>query len=245
MLVLVVALLQLARLVVYYHHFKTRVKFTKQEYFHSVELFKELLFSSGKVGILGVCGFVISSFTAIYFSSLEGTNEVVEFLLLHKFILTFFGFSMSLLYAKAPDFNRLIANEDFTNLRRVFRRYLVRSLMAYLLPSIVLFFGWEFIVGEVFSVTTGSLGSIVFVILIAAGVLEINHTYYATLYIGFNKVPFVIPAAISALTIVLLMPTWFSYYGVLGVVLVPFVTQLAFNNWYPVFLVRRKLGSKW
>ena len=42
--------------------------------------------------------------------------------------------------AKAPDFNRLIANEDFTNLRRVFRRYLVRSLMAYLLPSIVLFF---------------------------------------------------------------------------------------------------------
>lgn len=244
-LVFVVVLMQLLRLAVYYYYFKIRVIIVKHEYSHTVELFKELLYSSGKVGILGVSGFVISSFTAIYFSSLKGTNEVIEFLLLHKFILTLFGFSMSLLYAKAPDFNRLIAINNFTDLRFMFRRYLVRSILAFMLPSIVLFFCWEFLASEVFSITTGSMHSIVFILLIVGGVLEIHHTYYATLYIGFNKVPFVVPAVISALAIVILMPIGFSNYSIIGVVLVPFVIQLSFNNWYPVFLVRKKLGSIW
>lgn len=64
--------------------------------------------------------------------------------------------------------------------------------------------------------------------------LEGNHSNFATLIVTDNKVPFVTSGLISGgiilfVTFILLQ---YTNLALLGVVIVPFIVQLAYNNWY-------------
>lgn len=206
------------------------------------KIYKELLSTSVKVGLIGASGFVISSFTALYMTTLESNDESIEFLLLHKLLLTVFSFSMSILHVRSHEFNRYISEANYNGLLRVFRDNRLLSLLAYTVPTVIIALGWDFVAGGLFGITTGSLNRALMLIMLISGILEINHSYYATVYLAFNRIPFLLPSILSAVAIIMFLPLGLSRLGVTGIVLVPFTVQLLWNNWYPIWLVHRRLG---
>jgi hypothetical protein len=80
------------------------------------------------------------------------------------------------------------------------------------------------------------------VVLPAAGILivymvvillELNHSFFATMIVIGNKVPFVSVSLITAAVIVLgsFLSLAFTSAGVLGLVLVQGIVQLSYSNW--------------
>ena len=52
-----------------------------------------------------------------------------------------------------------------------------------------------------------------------------------------NDVPFMWPAIISGVLIIIFSAYLVEPYGVLAIVLTPFLIQLSFNNWFPIYMV--------
>ena len=81
----------------------------------------------------------------------------------------------------------------------------------------------------------------VLIIYLVITLLENNHSNFATVITAGNKVPFVSAALISGgfICVLDLLVLQFSSLGILGIVLVPGIVQLAYNNWYwPRYVLR-------
>lgn len=95
------------------------------------------------------------------------------------------------------------------------------------------------------------------ILLLVTGLFEMNHSLSATLLLLENRVPFMKAAVLSGLLIVCLSSLILSQtgLGVLGALAVPFVVQLAYNNWkWPLealrsldttYLELARLGKSW
>jgi O-antigen/teichoic acid export membrane protein len=94
-------------------------------------------------------------------------------------------------------------------------------------------------------------------LLLVTGLLEMNHSFSATLLLLENRVPFMKAAVLSGLLIVCLSSLILSQtgLGIFGALAVPFVVQLAYNNWkWPLealrsldtnYLELAKIGISW
>lgn len=72
-------------------------------------------------------------------------------------------------------------------------------------------------------------------------VFEVHHNMHAAVYGTVNHTPFLLPSLVSGAAIIFLGNACMDKYQVLGLVLVQFLVQLSFNNWYPVWLNLRSL----
>ncbi len=83
----------------------------------------------------------------------------------------------------------------------------------------------------------------ILIIMVLTQLLDSHATYHAGIYISTNHVPFLLPTIISGVIFLtagfLIMPI----YGLFGIILLKFLIQLSFNNWYSVILSLRLL--KW
>jgi O-antigen/teichoic acid export membrane protein len=94
-------------------------------------------------------------------------------------------------------------------------------------------------------------------LLLLTGLLEMNHSFSATLLLLENRVPFMKAAVLSGLLTLCLSSLILSQtgLGILGALAVPFFVQLAYNNWkWPLealrsldtnYLELAKLGISW
>lgn len=81
----------------------------------------------------------------------------------------------------------------------------------------------------------------ILILYLAITLLENNHANFATVITASNKVPFVSAALISGALICVLdfITLQFTYLGMLGIVLVPGIVQLVYNNWYwPMYVLK-------
>ena len=66
--------------------------------------------------------------------------------------------------------------------------------------------------------------------------LEMHHGIHANIYVSTNHIPFLWPGLISGILIIILSLAVMDSFGLLGIILVQFIVQLSFNNWFPVYL---------
>ena len=76
--------------------------------------------------------------------------------------------------------------------------------------------------------------SYIMILFLLITLLENNHANFATVITASNKVPFVAAALISGGLICVFdfIVLQFTALGMLGIVIVPGIVQLAYNNWY-------------
>jgi len=83
----------------------------------------------------------------------------------------------------------------------------------------------------------------ILIIMVLTQILDSHSTFHAGIYISTNHIPFVLPSLISGVVILgggfLVLPR----YGLMGIIMMKFVVQLAFSNWYAMVLSLRLL--KW
>jgi O-antigen/teichoic acid export membrane protein len=75
--------------------------------------------------------------------------------------------------------------------------------------------------------------------------LEIHHAQFAALVLSSNQNPFLLPALISGFLIVLGSWWWAPGFGVWGVLAWTAVVQMAWNNWWTVWMGLRTIELSW
>jgi hypothetical protein len=82
----------------------------------------------------------------------------------------------------------------------------------------------------------------ILVIMVLTQLLDSHSTFHAGIYISTNHVPFVIPSLVSGIVILgvgfMIMPV----YGLIGIILLKFLVQISFSNWYAMVLSLKLLN---
>jgi len=96
---------------------------------------------------------------------------------------------------------------------------------------------WLVLQGPSLLILMGSRSSLLpmssLLLLLVTGMLEMNHSFSATLLLLDNRVPFVKASVISGFLIVILSSLVLAHtrMGLIGALAIPFSVQLAYNNW--------------
>jgi hypothetical protein len=65
---------------------------------------------------------------------------------------------------------------------------------------------------------------------------DMHSSFHASIYTSTNHIPFLVPSLISGAIIIGLGFYVLPIYGLIGILLVRFLIQISFNNWYAWYL---------
>ncbi len=110
------------------------------------------------------------------------------------------------------------------------------------LATMAILFGDRVIQGW-FHSQTPLLSAPLLIALFSVGALEGHHGIFRELAVTAHRNPFAIPVVASGLLIVILSIFFVPRIGLWGLILVPGIVQICFNNWWIVLVGLRSMGS--
>lgn len=196
------------------------------------ELFKILGYNASKLGLVLIGAFAVTRFSlflaGLYLTLPETAAYglmVQLFSIINTLSGTLFGIYQPRLAALRVEDNRWGMLKDFAFSMQVY-------YIFFLTASFTLVFSGEWLLGLIGS--NAVLPAMIIMILYGLVVfLEGNHANFATFIITNNDIPFV-PSSLVAGTIIVagsFLVLKFTLFGLLGLVLVQGLTQLAYANW--------------
>lgn len=205
-------------------------------------IFKTLWPATWRLGGIFWGGFMVNSGNSIVISQIDNVELMASFLLTRRILGYLRNIADSAFYANLPKVYHLLANRKFTLCKQKISFYIFTGVS--ILSAGLLFTGlFGNILFDMAQIKTRLVPGLIFFIMAINMVLTIHHSYHASIYYATNQVPFFWPALISGSLVVGLGFAVVAPYGVLGIVLVHLLVQLAFSHWYPVWLSLRLL--KW
>jgi hypothetical protein len=157
------------------------------------------------------------------------------------------GFSRTPFYANVPTIYKLGAEKNFTALRTQATRYMFLGFV--IMISAFLFIGLagnpvlSFLDNHhLMDTDTRFVGTLLFTVMALSQIFDMHATFHSGIYTSTNHIPFLIPALISGLAIVVTGYYILPLYGLAGLILTRFLVQLSFNNWYAVTLSLKLLN---
>lgn len=207
---------------------------------------KVLLPNSFRTMLTAISGFSITRGLVFVANANLGGEATAPFTLSHQIVTVVC--SVAVVFVQLAQAQ--IAKYSADNNREQVVRNLVISLrmmvLIILAGAFVVTIGGQQILDLLGSKTSLAESSIV-LLLFFIGLLETNHSLFASFIMAKNEVPFVVPAIISALCVIG-GSFWVisTYKSVLGAILIQFLVQAAFNNWYwpKVYLKSLNLNIK-
>ena len=151
------------------------------------------------------------------------------------------GMSSIWVTLKMPMINQLRAQGLLDRIAQIFRQRIILSLLTFVFGGIVLLSLGKPLL-ELFHTRTQLLPTALLATLFLIQLLEMHHSLYGELVYSENVNPFVKPALISGIVVIILSLLLTPRFGVWGMLLSTGVVQLCFNNWWPVLRGIRGLG---
>jgi len=142
---------------------------------------------------------------------------------------------------RLPAINHLRARGRTERIPAFFRPRIMLALVTFGVgAAVLLLLGRPLL--ELLNARTQLLPTALLATLLLIQLLEMHHSLYGELVYSENVNPFVKPALISGLAIVILSVLLTPRFGVWGMLLASGLVQLCFNNWWPVQRAIRGLG---
>jgi hypothetical protein len=202
------------------------------------ELLRRTWPSTWRQGAIGIGGYLITQSGGLVSGALKDSNLIASYL----FTLRLMGIARSLALAPVqvgvPKFIKLRIRGDLTGLKkelffRVGLCLVIGSSLCVAFWFVVGFYvGWA---GKDLQLLPGPM----YLLASVTAVLEVNHCAFSVFYITKNKVPFLAASILSGLAIIILGLLTVDLWSVWGLLVAQALVQLAFNNWYPVYLVMK------
>jgi O-antigen/teichoic acid export membrane protein len=214
---------------------------TNKNYFDR-EIFKSLWTATWKEGLIEWGNYLLSQGNSIIMAQTANLQLMANFLLTTRIISIVSSVSQITLFSNIPKIYNLAAKSDIHKMKITAAGYIFLG-MAIMIVSFVLvvLFGnpaLAWLNKESQLVPMGIL-----IIMLLTQILDSHSTFHAGIYISTNHIPFVIPSLVSGIVILgggfLILPK----YGLAGIIMLKFLVQLAFSNWYSMVLSLRLL--KW
>jgi hypothetical protein len=185
--------------------------------------------------------YAIISGTSIVVAQIKDPVMMASFLMTMRVINIIGGFARAPFYANIPKIYELAAKKDFKNLKIRASEYIFVGLavLAAGFGAVALLGNWSF---GLIGIETRFLPLAILLIIFVTEILNWHSAFHASIYISTNHVPFLIPSTVSGGLIIGLGLLVLPKYGVFGLVVTQFFIQLAFNNWFAVWLSLRLLN---
>ncbi len=203
-------------------------------------LFAQVWPATWRQGIIGIGGYMITQAGALVSGSVRDAGLLAAYL----FSLRLLGIARNLALApiqvSVPLFVRLRAQGNYSGLKREF---IARLAYCIFIATALSVFFW-FAVGAYVKWAGKDLHLLpgeMFMFAALTGVLEVNHCAFSIFYITKNKVPFLAASLISGTAIAILSFLVVDRWSIWGLLIVQAVVQLAYNNWYPLYLVYKDM----
>ncbi len=166
---------------------------------------------------------------------------MASFLITTKILTYIKQFSQITLYSKIPTVYELSAQKKIKELKSLASGYMFIGLFIMASTTIILalFGNWAL---SLFS-DNRLVPVLLLIIMGLTNFLDMHASYHAGIYTSTNHIPFLWPTIISGAVIFVVGYFLLPGYGIVGLVMLRFLVQLAFNNWYAVLLSLRLL--KW
>ncbi|GGH14552.1 hypothetical protein GCM10007422_35990 [Pedobacter zeae] len=199
-------------------------------------LFPILWNNSWRIGLVSLGSFLILRANIFLVSSFLPLSVAASYGLSLQLLTTASSFGMIFFTAFIPKINSSRLSQNLLNIRIIVARSLLISWTIFILSTVALLILGNLLL-ELIKSKTHLISNLDLLFLALILVLEMNHTLFATLITTKNSVPFVKPALISGILIVLFSFISLKYLklGLPGILVSQFVVQLAYNNWkWPV-----------
>ena len=98
---------------------------------------------------------------------------------------------------------------------------------------IALFGNWAL---HFLSTNTRFVGTGLLALMCLTVLLDMHSSFHGSIYTSTNHIPFLIPSVVSGALIIGIGFYVLPIYGLIGILLVRFIIQFSFNNWYAMIL---------
>lgn len=199
---------------------------------HQRELFKTIWYNAKKLGLVFLGSYAINKFGMFIAGLFLSLTEIASYGLMIQLFSIVTGISMTYNTAMQPRFAGYRTTDENNSLIKSFALTMIVFYILFFLGALcIIALGPWFlrIIGS--NVTLPSIGITAVYGLVL--LLENNHSMFSTFIVTGNKIPFVESSLIAGGAICLLsfLSLKFTATGILGLVLVQGICQLAYANW--------------
>lgn len=209
--------------------------------FFNRDIFKSIWPATWRLAGLFLGGYLVDSGNAIIIAQISDAQLIAGFLFTSRIISFLKTISQTPFYSNIPTIYGLAAQKKLNELRIKSSQYIFLGLFIFICGSIVIIFAGDWTLQLIHS-NTRFLGTNLLILMCLTVFLDLHSCMHASIYTSTNHVPFLIPALISGIVIVALGFNVLPLYGLLGILMVRFLVELSFDNWYTVFMSLRLLN---
>jgi O-antigen/teichoic acid export membrane protein len=197
-----------------------------------IDLFKIIWYNSKKLGIVLLCAFATTKFGLFMAGLYLPLAEIAAYGLMLQLVGMIAGTSGTLFDIYQPRFSSLRVKGDIQSLIKEFAFSMNIFYLLYAIGVLALLFLGQWALDIIGSNTPLPSPGILLIYSLVI-LLEVNHSKYAMLITTGNHIPFVIPAVIGSVFIVLgnFLILEFTSLGILGLILVQGLVESAYDNW--------------
>lgn len=204
------------------------------------KLFNVIWYNAKKLGVNFIGAYAITRFAMFIAGLYLSMEDIASYGLMTQLVSILVGISNVFFSSFIPSINNYKVLGENDKLIHNFARSQIVFIFLFVLGSITIVVLGPWVLQLIGSNAVLPANSILILYLIIT-LLENNHSNFATVITAGNKVPFVSAALISGGLICVFdfLVLQFTSLGMLGVVLVPGIVQLSYNNWYwPRYVLR-------
>ncbi|MBA5237965.1 hypothetical protein H2Y54_15650 [Pectobacterium aroidearum] len=205
---------------------------------------RALIPNSWRMGLVSFGAYLINKASIMIGGIFLTAQNLAGFTIAMQVLGVLSAFSQTYFNLNVPHFSALRISGDNYNLKKNYYKSVSVSLFLFIsFSAFVVCFGNEFL--EMIGSGTIMPKKETLLLIFIIGLLELNHTLAATFITTKNTIPFLKPALLSGVLILLMTSFLMSYFNnnILVLILVPGIIQLCYNNWKWPFLVYKELNK--
>lgn len=211
---------------------------TKKE---KLDLFNIVWHNARKLGLVFIGAYAITRFAMFLGGLYLSLSDIASYGLMVQLVGIISGIASTLFMINNPRFAELNIKGNIYDLKKEFAFAMGIFYLLFLIGGIFLVLAVPELLVLIKAKAILPVSSILILYLIIM-LLETNHSFFATMIVIGNSVPFMWVSLITGGFIALgsYLSLSFTNYGLLGLVLVQGIVQLAYNNWKWPFVILNK-----
>ncbi len=205
-------------------------------------IFNSLWAASWRLGGIFWGNYFVEQGNSIIISQIPDAKLMASFLFTTRILEIIKNVSQITFYSKIPTVFKLTAQKDFKSIKYLSSQFMFLGILIMIVTFLLIGLFGNYALG-LLNINKSLLATNLFVIMALTQFLDLHSSYHAGIYTSTNHIPFLIPSIVSGAIIVAIGFYILPIYGLMGIILVRFLIQLSFNNWYAMFLSLKLL--KW
>ena len=202
----------------------------------NLKIFREFWRPTHQWGLMQIGSFFTNYSSNFIVSNVGAPKEISLYLIILKILNFIKLLTTSPINSNLPIVFKEIADKNILGLRLFFFKQIQKALIINLILSTAfLAFGPYFL--SMLGLNIDLLSFDFIVVAVSMIFLESHHSMNAQVYMGSNKIPFVLPSIITGLVVLTsaMLSLYYFKLSIFFIFYIQFIVQLSFNNWYCVY----------